>query len=127
MRKVGIYHTHLTEEHTIKPHLFCSPSEDKKNQLIIDLDNLEFKMIFTPDDLKMKFGADTFNYNLPQDLHFGCVLFEKVKQMTVTRSWFKTEYLKQKRKYNYQYVKKSNSQAGQPNHHNFVPALQGRY
>jgi hypothetical protein len=59
--------------------VYCFTHEDKKNQLIIDVDNLEFKCLSTTRDLKLKFNSDTMYFNLPNDIHFGAVIYEMVK------------------------------------------------
>jgi hypothetical protein len=50
------------------------PFEEKKDSLIIDMENLEFKMVTSPTDMKMKFVADSFHSNIPEEMHFGAII-----------------------------------------------------
>lgn len=58
---------------------FCKPSEEKKTESILDIKEMEFKLIMNANEMKMKYSAKSFESNLPEDIHFCGLIFEMVK------------------------------------------------
>jgi hypothetical protein len=79
---------------------YCTPSEEKKIEGLLDIKEIEFKLLMNEKELKIKNSAKSVEMNLPEDIHFCGLIFEMVKQLIVSKKWFHQEYLKVKRKYN---------------------------
>lgn len=97
------YHSKTVIDQAIAGQVFCEDDEQRKQDFIFNADNFEFKMIGNPDETKIKLTSTNFNFNLPTDLNFGAVIFEKLKQLSITKKWLKKEYLNMKRKANFTY------------------------
>ena len=104
-KELSLYHVLTISDHVIPGTYYCTPSEEKKISGLIDLKDLEFKMIMNASEIKMRYIAKSFESNLPEDIHFCGLIFEMVKQIVVSKKWFQLEYLKVKKKYNVQFQK----------------------
>ena len=67
---------------------------------MIECKDVEFKMIISKTELKIKFIIKFVDVTLPANVHLGGLIFEQVKQVVFTRKWFIQEYMKIKRHYN---------------------------
>ena len=72
---------------------------------LVDIKDLEFKLLESDRELKMRFLAKSFESSLPEDIHFCGLVFEVAKQLMISTKWIKQEYHKVKRKHNVQYLK----------------------
>jgi len=102
-RECALYHVLVISDHAIPGTYFCVPSEEKKISKLLELGDLELKLISTATELKMRYVAKQFKATLPEDIHFCGLVFEMVKQLAVSRKWFLLEYAKVKKKYNVQF------------------------
>jgi hypothetical protein len=49
----------------------------------------------------MRISSTKLDFNLPTEFNFGAVIFEKLKQIAITKRWLKKEYLTMKRRANF--------------------------
>jgi hypothetical protein len=87
-QEFSLYHVLNICEQPIPGTFFCEPSEDKKVSPLVDIKELEYKMLMNDRDLKMRYIARSFESNLPEDIHFSGLVFEIVKQLVVSRRWY---------------------------------------
>lgn len=87
-KKAYLYHSKEIQNHTVEGYVYCDRRDERKLQTIIDVDNLDLKVISVPTELKLKFSASNFEFVLPEDVHFGALIFEKTKQISVAKKYF---------------------------------------
>jgi hypothetical protein len=105
MRELSLYHVRTINEHVISGRFYCQPSEEKKVSGIFDIRDFEFKFLLNEKEMRMRYMARAWEFNLPDDIHFSGLIFEIVKQIMVSKKWFSQEYMKVKKKYNLSFMK----------------------
>ena len=101
----SLLHVRTELDQVIEGIYYCEPSEEKKVSPLVDIKDLEFKLLESERELKMRFLAKSFESSLPEDIHFCGLVFEVVKQLMISTKWVNQEYHKVKRKHNVQYLK----------------------
>lgn len=99
------------------------PYEEKKTENVFDLEDFEFRLIANEKETKLKFQASNLDFNLPHGLHFGAIIHELAKQISVSSQWFSQNYLRLKHKCGIVFPKPQLKYAS--SNTAFVPAVKG--
>ncbi|CDW78547.1 UNKNOWN [Stylonychia lemnae] len=115
-KEMEVYHSKTTLEESIPGQMYCLSTYDKDTQKIIDSKDFDFKMFITDKENKIKVTSSFLDFNLPDNLHFGAIIQEIVKQIAVSNKWFSLEYQKLKHRFGIQFAKLNQ----QPKPHQYI-------
>lgn len=68
------------------------PYEDQNIDTVASAENFEFKMITNSAENKIKMNTTKLIFTLPDQMHFGSIIFEKLKQVSVMRKYLSKEF-----------------------------------
>ena len=54
---------------------------------MVDIKDLELKLLESDQELKMRFLAKSFESSLPENIHFCGLVFDVVKQLMISTKW----------------------------------------